>query len=159
MNRARFTVLLIVALGITGGGIQAADNPPKVLVATMESPLYFAMYVQDVDISVEWYRTTFGLQELGGSLAEDGSWRIENLGNDRLLIEVIRDDRAQPVDRALGFRKVGFYVPDVEYIAERIERLTGERPNVVEYEELKQRILQLRDPDGNIIQLMSSISK
>jgi hypothetical protein len=107
----------------------------------------------------DWYSAVFGLRSLGGSKADDGSWRIENLGNERLLVEIIRDRRAQGVDRALGFRKVGFYVPDVETVAERIARATGERPRVVDFEELNQRILQIRDPGGNIIQLLSSLEK
>jgi predicted enzyme related to lactoylglutathione lyase len=104
-----------------------------------------------------WYRTVFGLRELGGSKADNGSWRIENLGNERLLIEIIRDDRAQKVDRALGFRKIGFHVPDVEIIAARAERATGERPRIVDFKELGQRILQIRDPDGNVVQLFSRL--
>ncbi len=74
-------------------------------------------------------------------------------------MEIIRDSRAQRVDRALGFRKVGFHVPDVEEVAKRIARATGERPRIVEFEQLNQRILQLRDPDGNIIQLLSSLKR
>ena len=88
------------------------------------------------------------------------AWRwqkIENLRNEQLFVELIRDDRAQEVDRALGFRKVGFYVPDVEVVANRAERATGERPRVVEFEEFGQRILQIRDPDGNIIQLVTQL--
>jgi predicted enzyme related to lactoylglutathione lyase len=159
VKSTRVIVFLIVSLGVSGSGILAGENSSQALVHTIASPQYFALYVQDVDSSVGWYRTAFGLRDLGGSQAEDDSWRIENLGNDRLMIEVIRDDRAQPAGRALGFRKVGFYVPDVEEVAERVERMTGERPNIVEYGKLNQRILQLRDPDGNVIQLMSTIEK
>ena len=90
-----------------------AEDPSEPWVSSIRGPQYFALYVEDVDRSIAWYRTVFGLRELGGSKADDGSWRIENLGNDHLLVEVIRDNRAQKIDRALGFRKVGFHVPDV----------------------------------------------
>lgn len=132
-----------------------ADEPAEAWVETVQAPQYFALYVEDVDRSVAWYRRAFGVEPLGGSAADDGSWRIENVGNEKLLIEIIRDSRAQRVDRAMGFRKVGFYVPNLEGVADRIERATGERPRIVELEALDQRILQLRDPDGNVIQLLS----
>jgi catechol 2,3-dioxygenase-like lactoylglutathione lyase family enzyme len=147
-----FTILIVF-----GGGGVVAQESPDVWIEAIGTPQYFALYVNDVDRSVDWYRTVFGLRLLGGSAADDGSWRIENLGSKQLLVEIIRDSRAQGVDRALGFRKVGFYVPDVEEVAERIARATGERPRVVDFEQLNQRILQLRDPNGNIIQLLSSL--
>jgi predicted enzyme related to lactoylglutathione lyase len=50
-------------------------------------------------------------------------------------------------------------VPDVEQVAKRIARVTGQRPRIVEFEKLEQRILQIRDPDGNIIQLLSTLEK
>ncbi|MDH3628719.1 MAG: VOC family protein [Acidobacteriota bacterium] len=156
MNPVRKTcsLLLVVVAGI---GHLAATEPAEAWVETIQSPQYVALYVEDVDRSVVWYRTVFGLRPLGGSAADDGSWRIENLGNKQLLVEIIRDGRAKQVDRALGFRKVGFHVPDVEKVAERVAQATGERPSIVEFEELRQRILQIRDPDGNVIQLMSPL--
>ena len=50
----------------------------------------------------------------------------ENLRNNKLFVEIIRDDRAQKVERARGFRKVGFFVPDVEMVADRVAQATGE---------------------------------
>jgi predicted enzyme related to lactoylglutathione lyase len=106
-----------------------------------------------VDEAVEWYRTVFGLEAIGGSEAEDGRWRIENLRNDALFVEIIRDDRSQEVERARGFRKVGFFVPDLKTVADRVEQATGERPRILDFERFHLRLLQLRDPDGNIIQV------
>lgn len=120
---------------------------------------YFAVLVEDVDRSVTWYRTVFGLDGVGGSEADDGSWRIENLRNERLFVEIIRDDRAEGVERPRGVFKVGFEVPDVEAVAERVARATGERPRVLDFAEYGMRIIQLRDPDDNIIQLSSPITR
>ncbi len=144
-------------LAIFACGSAVAQGSSDVWVNAIGAPQYFALYVEDVDKSVEWYRTVFGLRELGGSEADDGSWRIENLRNEQLFVEIIRDDRAQEVDRARGFRKVGFYVPDVEEVADRVARATGERPRVIDFEPFGQRIVQIRDPDGNIIQLFSPL--
>ncbi len=148
---------MIFLLIIFGTSSVVAQDSSDVWIDSIGAPQYFALYVEDVEKSMIWYRTVFGLRELGGSKADNGSWRIENLGNERLLIEIIRDDRAQKVDRALGFRKIGFYVPDVEVIAARAEQATGERPRIVDFAELGQRILQIRDPDGNVIQLFSRL--
>lgn len=137
----------------------AVRDSSDVWVRAFEAPQYFAVFVEDVDRSLAWYRTVFGLETLGGSAAEDGSWRIENLRNEHLLIELIRDDRAQEVDRARGFRKVGFQVPDVEAVADRVARATGERPRVLDFARFGLRIIQLRDPDGNIIQLSSPLER
>ena len=154
----RNTCLLIVVIVFVIGSVVATKSA-DVWVEAIRTPQYFAVYVENVDRSVAWYRAVFGLRPLGGSAADDGSWRIENLGNKHLLVEIIRDSRAEEVDRALGFRKVGFSVPDVEEVAKRIARVTGERPRIVEFEKLEQRILQIRDPDGNIIQLLSTLEK
>jgi len=147
----------VVALLLVAGGGAAAQQPAEAWVQAIEPPQYFAVYVEDVDRAVGWYGAVFGLAALGGSAADDGAWRIENLGNKRLLVELIYDRRAARVDRAFGFRKVGFFVPDLDAVADRVERATGERPRIVEFEPLGQRILQLRDPEGNVIQLLAPL--
>ena len=135
-----------------------AQHPAWIHLDEIDGPQYFAVWVEDVDRSVEWYSEVFGVEKAGGSRAEDGAWRIENLRNARLFIEIIRDNRAEAVDFARGFGKVGFFVPDIEAVADRVAAATGERPRVLDFEEFGVRILQLRDPDGNIIQLFSGIA-
>ena len=134
-----------------------ASNSKQPWIKEVQGPQYFALYVEDVDRSVDWYVQALGLKKLGGSSAQDGSWRIENLGNDAVSVEIIRDDRATAVDRAIGFRKIGFFVRDLEAVADRVESATGDRPRIVEFEQLNQRILQIRDPDDNTLQLMSRL--
>jgi predicted enzyme related to lactoylglutathione lyase len=46
-------------------------------------------------------------------------------------------------------------VDDVEAVVQRIAKDTGEQLRIIDFEELGQRIIQLRDPDGNVIQLFS----
>jgi predicted enzyme related to lactoylglutathione lyase len=159
VTRKSIRVCCFAAWLIFVSGVGFAEGPSEAWIDAVGSPQYFALYAEDLDRSVKWYRTVFGLLELGGSKADDGSWRIENLGNEQLMVEVIFDIRAQGIDRALGFRKVGFYVPDVDVVADRAEQATGERPRVVDFELLGQRILQIPDPDGNIIQLISKLEQ
>ena len=155
MRKSLRPVVLAITLLALGMAAIASSNSNEAWVDGVMTPQYFALYVEDVDRSVEWYCAAFGLQPLGGSEAEDGSWSIENLGNEALLVEIIRDDRAESVSRALGFRKVGFFVRDLEAVAARVAEATGDTLRIVSFEQLGQRILQLKDPDGNTLQLMS----
>lgn len=139
-------------------GYAQAQETTRAWVDAPIPPQYFAVIASDVDTSMQWYCTVFGLQKIGGSQADDGTWRIENVRDEHLFVEIIYDQRAQKVGHALGFRKVGFAVPDIDAVADRVEKAIGERPRIVEFKQFNQRILQLRDPDGNTIQLFSKLS-
>ncbi len=136
-----------------------AQDTTEAVVDEIRSPQYVAVLVEDVARSVGWYGRVFGLHEVGGSQAEDGSWQIANLRNDDLFVEIIRDDRAEAVERSRGFFKVGFGVPNIEAVADRIAGATGERPRVLDFEKFGIRIIQIRDPDGNIVQLSSPLAR
>ena len=126
-KKLRYQKCLFAILAIVACRSAVAQDSPDVWVNGIALPQYFAILVEDVDDSMEWYRAALGLRELDGSRADDGSWRIVNVANDRLFVEIIRDDRARDIDRARGFFKVGFQVPDVEVVADRVEQATGER--------------------------------
>lgn len=155
MNRFSFPGWIVALSAVTPPCDAVQQEPAAPWVTEIGTPQYFAVWVEDVDRSVAWYRAVFGLSALGGSMAADSSWRIENLGNERLMVEIVRDDRAREVPFARGFGKVGFQVPDVDLVAGRVAAATGERPRIVDFDQFRIRILQLRDPDGNIIQLSS----
>lgn len=126
-------------------------------VAEISSPQYFAVLVADAETSAAWYEATFGLERLDHAKAEDGAWEIVNLGNRELVVELIRDNRAQEAQRPRGFFKVGFAVPDVEAVAGRLAAGGAEPPRIVDDAAHGVRILQLKDPDGNTIQLTSPL--
>ena len=153
----RFKASVLVVLFAFGFWARAEIPPAETWVSKIKSPQYFAVSVEDVDRSVDWYSKTFGLRELGGSRADDDRWRIANLANDELFVEIIRDNRDAVVERARGFAKVGFRVPDVEDVADRVEAALGERPSVHDFPEHGIRLIQIRDPDGNVIQLSSAL--
>ena len=54
---------------------------------------------------------------------------------------------------------MGFGVADVEAVADSVGQATGERPRVVESPRHGIRIVQIRDPDGNRIQLHSPLNE
>lgn len=148
--------LLGLAVLVCGSPAMAQDASAP-WVQAIESPQYFAVSVEQIDRSVAWYRSVLGLRQVDDTTAENGSWRIVNLVGDNLFVELIRDDRDQAVERARGFAKVGFHVPEVEDVADRVAAATGDRPRVLSFEPHGIRLLQLRDPDGNIVQLSSPL--
>jgi catechol 2,3-dioxygenase-like lactoylglutathione lyase family enzyme len=158
MKRTIFSALL-AGLALVLAQNAGAQDSTRAFVPTVGGPQYFAVLVSDADKSAQWYRTTFGLRELDRSAAEDGSWQIVNLASDQLFVEIIRDNRAQHATRARGFFKVGFHVPDVEVVADVFARTTGVRPRVLDFPRHGVRIVQVRDPDANIIQLFSQLRR
>lgn len=150
-------VLMALSLLAPGSLLEAqAPSTPWIAAQEVGSPQYFAVRVSNLAEAVAWYTGVFGLDEVGGSEADDGTWEIMNLRNENLFVEIVRDDRAEEGERHRGFYKVGFFVSDVRIIADRIEAAGHERPRVLEFDRFGVRIVQLRDPDGNIVQLFSS---
>ncbi len=146
--------LLLVVLA---SPVAAADEAKPAIEPAAEGRQFFAVRVADVDAAIDWYTQLFGLELLNDTTADTGAWRIANLANQRLFVEVIRDDRAAEAARPLGIAKVGFDVADVEAIAALVMELTGDEPRVVDDTRHGQRLLQLRDPEGNVIQLSSPL--
>jgi catechol 2,3-dioxygenase-like lactoylglutathione lyase family enzyme len=150
---------LIVIVGIlTLTQTATAQDSLTAWVSGVRAPHYFAVRVADAEKSAAWYRLALGLRELDRSQAADGSWQIVNLTNAELFVEIIRDNRVSSSDAARGFAKVGFHVADVDVVAAKVGRATGTSPRVVEFAPHGVRIVQLRDPDGNIIQLFSPLA-
>ncbi|MFT4515012.1 MAG: catechol 2,3-dioxygenase-like lactoylglutathione lyase family enzyme [Planctomycetota bacterium] len=112
---------------------------------------YFAVSVADVNASLAWYCRAFDLKSVSDTTAPDGRWRIANLSNDGFFVELIRDNRDVVVERAKGIRKVGFEVADLQAIVSKLETRLGSALEVLKFAQCHQRLIQVRDPDGNII--------
>jgi len=150
--------ILLSMLIVVSVGPRAAYAQAEPWVAAAGPPQYFAVIVEDIDRAADWYGQVFGLDVLDRWEADDGSAAIVNLSSAALFVELIRDDRAEPEERARGFRKVGFGVSDVRKVADRVEAATGVRPRVSEFPQHGVRLVQLRDPEGNVVQLASRLS-
>jgi len=137
--------------------IALADTGPW--VRKIQSPQYIAISVADVDESAAWYRQVLGLNVLDDMTASDGKWRIQNLTNDDFFLEIIWSSEDEDADDARGIVKFGFRVPDVRVVADRVEAATGERPKLLEFAQHEIRLVQLYDPDGNILQLTSPLEE
>ncbi len=150
--------LMLTCATLTGVALPAAaqDNPAPWIDA-IRAPQYFALSVEDVDRSIAWYRKVLGLELLDDTRDEEGRWRIANLTNEALFVEIIWDRRDSAAESARGIVKVGFAVPDVEAVADRVAAAGEKRPRVLTFKQHDVRLIQLRDPDGNILQLTTPL--
>lgn len=114
---------------------------------------YFAVIVNDVDVSVSWYESTFGLSA-GEKMVEAGRYEIVNLRKPGLFVELLElDGVSERPDRAKGFFKAGFLTDDLDaFIASLPEHSPA--PQIIADTANGLRLIQLKDPDGNTIQIM-----
>jgi predicted enzyme related to lactoylglutathione lyase len=153
-NGMRVSLVAVVAVLMANAPFAAES-----WVESIRSPQYFAVSVEDVDRSANWYAKALGLEKLDDTADEAGRWRIVNLKSDSLFVEIIWDKRGGDGGRVRGIAKVGFQVPDVERVADRVEKALGTRPRILDFQKHGIRILQLKDPDGNTVQLSSPLSE
>lgn len=123
------------------------------MVGSIQAPQYMAVLTSDLEASIAWYEQAFGLTRRGGSIAADSSWQIANLVSGELHVEIIRDSRADSARRDIGLFKVGFDVHDLDAVVARMAERTDQEPGIIHFEPLGQRLIQVRDPDGNVIQI------
>ena len=138
-----------------------ANSAEQSWIEKTQAPVYFAVDVNDMDAAIDWYARTFGAELLDDKSAKDGRWRMANLRSEGIAIELIRDRRSSKVEQGVrhhGLVKVGVSVPDVRAVADRVEATTGERPRVLPFEQHGIRLVQLKDPEGNTIQLHSPLT-
>ncbi len=113
---------------------------------------YFAIIVSDIEESVAWYTSVLALNESSSSKTE--RFEIVNLRGPGLFVELIELTVAEP--RPAGIRgpfKVGFVVDDLGRFIEQLPDSMPE-PDVINDGVNSLQLMQLRDPDGNIIQVM-----
>jgi len=151
--RSIFSLLLVFLSIQTVAHAQEAPWAPDI-----EGRQYFAVITADIESAVEWYTNALGLDELDRWTSDDQQTRIINMRSNALFVEIIQRLDALDVDRAQGFFKVGFEVPDLAEVADRVGEATGERPRVLDFPDQDMRLLQIRDPDGNILQIFEALT-
>ncbi|MCP3981786.1 MAG: hypothetical protein GY716_20990 [bacterium] len=151
MRILHLTLLLILS---------SASSAEEPWIEQPEAPAFFAVDVKNMDDAIAWYSRTFGTRLLDDNTAPDGRWRMANLRSAGVQIELILDRRSVAAEdgaRHHGLVKVGVSVADVAAVADRVEAATGERPRVLDFAAHGIRLIQLKDPDGNTIQLHSPL--
>ncbi|MDH3428483.1 MAG: VOC family protein [Gammaproteobacteria bacterium] len=138
--------LLLLVMGITAS--YAGDESTDLAGA------YFAVIVSDIEVSREWYRNNLQLEQLT-RFSEEGRYDVVNLARPGLFVELLQLDAAtdRPEGRIQGPFKVGLLVADVEAFAASLPE-TGTAPRILHDERNRLLMLQLRDPDGYIVQVM-----
>jgi len=123
---------------------------------------HFALSVQDLDRSIEFYQRTFGLPELALGAADTTRHAFLDFGY--LVLELLESENGRPQPPghgSLGPFHLCFEVTDIKAECRRLEEL-GVQLNI-EYGEFQNEALGrigyvfFRDPDGHDLQLAETL--
>lgn len=120
---------------------------------------YFAVIVSDAEASSEWYQSTLGLAETS-RLEDEGRYKIINLHGPGLFVELLQLESAtaRPEGRIQGPFKVGMLVADLDAYLDSLPDGMP-KPDVIRDERNKLLLIQLRDPDNFIVQIMQLLTE
>ena len=127
-------------------------------------PVFTAVIVKDLDTSIRWYTTILGLDLDNKSEVPERGLGQANLSGENMKLELIALDAAvapqelqkQGANPLLlhGYFKIGFHIPGfdewMKFLREANVEFQGE---VVNDPNSGKRMVIIRDPDGNRIQL------
>ena len=114
---------------------------------------FIAVVVNDIDESAEWYQSTFNLLP-GERLSKSGQYEIVNLRRPGLFVELLQlAAAADRPDYAKGLFKAGILTSDLEAFAASLPDSVP-TPQIISDTANNLLLMQVKDPDGNIIQIM-----
>ena len=123
------------------------------------SDTFSAFIVKDIDTSIDWYTANFEFQVVNQTTLENRGIKMANLKLGNTMIELIESEAAiDPFETkkgmALGIFKVGYVVSNFDQWKEHLIALNiiNER-QIVTDPNTNKRMLVVKDPDGNRIQL------
>jgi catechol 2,3-dioxygenase-like lactoylglutathione lyase family enzyme len=128
------------------------------LVATAEiGGSYFAVSVDNATASSTWYQSVLGLEEVSRT-TEEGRYDVVNLSAPGIFVELLQLDAAaaRPEGYIEGPFKVGMLVSDIGAFLNTLPAGV-ERPELIHDERNALLMIQLRDPDNYIVQVMQLI--
>ena len=139
-------LLLILFPVLASSGVRAAD-------ARIEGS-FFAVIVNDVEASRNWYQTVLGLEQVSRSTERD-RYDIINMAGPGLFVELLELSAAatRPGGQIEGPFKVGMLVDDLTAFAAALPS-TASDANIIYDQKNEVLILQLKDPDNNTVQVM-----
>lgn len=120
---------------------------------------YFAIIVSDVDASKNWYQTVLGLQQVSRSTERD-RYDIVNLAGPGLFVELLQLESAgaRPGGQTEGPFKVGMLVDDLTSFAAALPAAAA-NAEIVYDRTNNVLVLQLRDPDDYMVQVMQLVEE
>ena len=147
MNR-----LFVLIIAFASASVVAEDT-------TAVTGSYFAVIVSDVETASTWYQETLGLEEKT-RFTEEGRYDVINLAGSQLFVELLELAAAEerPEHRVEGPFKVGMLVRDIDvFIASLPDSI--EPPEIIADERNNLLLIQLRDPDNYIVQVMQLLEE
>ena len=125
-------------------------------------PYFAAIIVRNLDASVAWYQSLFGLTVKDRQSIPGRKIRLAILESPSFLTELIEDqaalDRRKLLEKSpkgtniQGHFKIGFRVTDMDGLLKRLQALKVPVERVYSDPRSKRRNFLINDPDGNLIQ-------
>ena len=154
--RFAFLFLLGATLGLKA---QAQNTSPPDL-----APYFTAVLVDDFNESLAWYQDVLGFELIDQTQNKERGFAQANLQRGAALLELIALDSAfsqeqlndinPDIARVNGFFKIGFSVSNFdEWLAHLTESGVQFNGSVVVNPQSGKRMVIIKDPDGNRIQL------
>ncbi|MBC8754818.1 VOC family protein [Kordia sp. YSTF-M3] len=155
MKKAIIILTLILVSSISYGQSESLPNPEA----------YFsAIIVSDIESSITWYSNNFGFKVLNKIESEERGFKQANLKCGNILIELIELKSSVSRKSLLknhpkktkidGFFKFGFLVSEFEKWVDHLKQAKVEFYGSVVTDNLSgKKMLLIKDPDGNRIQL------
>lgn len=153
INMRHFISFILIILGING-------------FSQSVRPYFSAIIVEDIEVSKAWYIEKFGFSTLSEISNEAQGFKQVNLSlEDDLLIELLEIDAASNLNNstettqfAQGYFKIGFLIKNFDQMVENLKlNNVVFHGNIVRDEKLQKRMVIIKDPDGNRIQLFEDI--
>ena len=115
---------------------------------------FFAIIVNDVEASRNWYQTVLGLEQVSRS-TEHNRYDIINMVGPGLFVELLQLSAAatRPGGQIEGPFKVGMLVDDLTAFAAALPASESDA-NIIYDQKNEVLIMQLKDPDNNTVQVM-----
>ena len=160
-------ISLIVMSGFLGFGQEiSSENRGNVSNPTS----FFAIITVDMEASIAWYTNTFGFEKINERAVEQIGLKQSNLKWKNIHLELIQ--LASSVNpqvvipgysgktRLTGLFKVGFSIDNFDGFIHRLELSPDDTPGEVVTDPISgARMIVLRDPDGNRIQIFEQLQK
>ncbi len=157
MIQKTFILLAFLCLPLTSYS-QKSDELPNL------DAYFSALIVEDMNTSLDWYRTSLGFTVLNKKEFPNAGFKQANLKRNGILIELIELDSAKSPKnlikdyhsktRIKGIFKIGFQVSEFDKWMQHLSKLKVEfHGRVVTNKESGKKMVIIKDPDGNRIQL------
>lgn len=125
-------------------------------------PSFSAVVVKDIDASVNWYKSVFGLGVKEVMNDPNNAYKITILESPKYMVELLQLNGSVPKAESLkgkpsgtetqGHFKIGFKVANMDACLKHLANLKITVPQIWTDPKTKKRNFLITDPDGNLVQ-------